>query len=63
MGSLDRRDRLDASTTEGGTLPEVTMQMIRAGLMALREFDPDKEEDAALVASVYWAMDAARPRA
>jgi len=41
-------------------IPEITMAMLRAGEEALRAFDPEKEEDAALVAAIYWAMDAAR---
>lgn len=41
-------------------IPEITMAMLRAGEEVLRAFDPEEEEDAALVAAIYWAMDAAR---
>jgi hypothetical protein len=42
-------------------IPEITMGMLHAGVNALRDFDPEEEEDDALVAAIYWAMDAAKP--
>jgi hypothetical protein len=35
---------------------ELTMEMLRAGIDAYRDWDPDQEEVAALVGSIFVAM-------
>lgn len=40
----------------------ITMQMLRAGREALANFDYQTEEATALVATIYWSMEAVRTR-
>jgi len=40
----------------------VTIQMLNAGITALKGFDYESEEVSALVAEIYWAMAALSPQ-
>ncbi|MBA3897160.1 MAG: hypothetical protein H0X36_08540 [Sphingomonadaceae bacterium] len=46
---------------QAGVLPTITMRMLKAGMRALDGHDVDPDNAGALVARVYWAMDAAKP--
>jgi len=60
------RTKSDSDSATGrrldDTLPPVTIQMLNAGITALKGFDYESEEVSALVAEIYWAMAALSPQ-